>query len=219
MSDAVNLDGARLLEWSELQQASDNNLLEQLTLGNDDAFAVIVDRYQRLIFSVAYKFVKDEGEAEDVVQIVFLDVFRKKGLFDPSKGTLKMWLLQYAYTRSINRRYHLQHRHFYSRLNVEEINPLALSTERAADRWLTATEAARYLAQAFALLNSKQRKAIELISIEGMTFVEAAEKAGESLPATRHNYYRGMVKLRDILLPQTKPEEQGIMNSSRNSAS
>jgi RNA polymerase sigma-70 factor, ECF subfamily len=214
MSDAVNPDGGRLLEWSELQQASDNNLLHQLTLGNDDAFAIIVDRYQRLIYSVAYKLVKDEGEAEDVVQIVFLDVFRKKGLFDPSKGTLKMWLLQYAYTRSINRRYHLQHRYFYSRLNVEEINPLALSTERAADRWLTATEAARYLAQAFALLSSKQRKAIELISIKGMTFVEAAEEAGESLPATRHNYYRGMVKLRDILLPRTKPEEQGIRVSA-----
>ncbi len=214
MSDAINPNGAHLLEWSELQKASDNDLLHQLTLGNDDAFAVIFDRYQRLIYSVAYKLVKDEGEAEDVVQIVFLDVFRKKGLFDPSKGALKMWLLQYAYTRSINRRYHLQHRHFYSRLNVEEINPLALSTERAADRWLTATEATRYLTQAFALLNSKQRKAIELISIEGMTFVEAAEKAGESLPATRHNYYRGMVKLRDILLPQSKPKEQGIRVSA-----
>lgn len=214
MSDAINLNGVRLLEWNELQRASDNDLLQQLTLGNDDAFAVIVDRYQRLIYSVAYKLVKDEGEAEDVVQIVFLDVFRKKGLFDPAKGTLKMWLLQYAYTRSINRRYHLQHRHFYSRLNVEEINPLALSTERAADRWLTATEAARCLKQAFALLTSKQRKAIELISIEGMTFVEAAAKAGESLPATRHNYYRGMVKLRDILLPQTKPEEQEIRVSA-----
>jgi len=214
MSEAVNLNGARLLEWSELQKASDNDLLQQLTLGNDDAFAVIVDRYQRLIYSVAYKLVKDEGEAEDVVQIVFLDVFRKKGLFDPSKGTLKIWLLQYAYTRSINRRYHLQHRHFYSRLNVEEINPLALSTERAADRWLTATEAARYLTQAFALLNSKQRKAIELISIEGLTFVEAAEKAGESLPATRHNYYRGMLKLRNILLPQPQTQEQGIRVSA-----
>src|SRR5258708_4117174 len=214
MGDLLNLDGERFLEWADLQKACDNELLQQLILGNDDAFAVIVDRYQRLIYSVAYKLVKDEGEAEDVVQIVFLDVFRKKGLFDPSKGTLKMWLLQYAYTRSINRRYHLQHRHFYSNVNLEEIMPLALSTERAADRWLTATEAARYLAQAFALLNPKQRKAIELISIEGMTFQEAARKAGESLPATRHNYYRGMVKLRDILLPQTQPQEQGIRVSA-----
>ena len=210
MTDAGNHSGARLLEWSELQKASDNDILQQLALGNDDAFAVIVDRYQRLIFSVAYKLVKDEGEAEDVVQIVFLDVFRKKGLFDPSKGTLKVWLLQYAYTRSINRRYHLQHRHFYSRLNVEEITPLAFSTERAADRWLTATEAARYLGEGLAGLKPKQRKAIELICIEGMTFLEAAETSGESLPATRHNYYRGMVKLRNILLPQRQPQELGV---------
>jgi RNA polymerase sigma-70 factor (ECF subfamily) len=210
MSEAINPDGARLLEWSELQTASDNDLLQQLTFGNDDAFAVIVDRYQRLIYSVAYKLVKDEGEAEDVVQIVFLDVFRKKGLFDPSKGTLKIWLLQYAYTRSINRRYHLQHRHFYSRLNVEEINPLAFSTERAADRWLTATEAVRYLGEGLAGLKPKQRRAIELICIEGMTFVEAAETSRESLPATRHNYYRGMAKLRDILLPQPQPQESGV---------
>jgi RNA polymerase sigma-70 factor (ECF subfamily) len=214
MSDPPNSGGIHLLAWDALQRASDNTLLEQLMQGNDDAFAVIVDRYQRLIYSVAYRYVKDQGEAEDVVQIVFLDVFRKKGLFDPSKGTLKVWLLQYAYTRSINRRYHLQHRHFYSKLNVEEINPLAFSTERAADRWLTATEAARYLGQALAALKPKQRKAIELICIEGMTFVEAAEKSGESLPATRHNYYRGMTRLRGILLPETGPHEQDIRISA-----
>jgi RNA polymerase sigma-70 factor (ECF subfamily) len=199
MGDPVNLGRERFAEWADLQKACDNDLLQQLLLGNDDAYAVIVDRYQRLIYSVAYKLVRDAGEAEDVVQVVFLDVFRKKGLFDPSKGTLKMWLLQYAYTRSINRHYHLQHRHFYSKLDLDEIMPLALSTEKAADRWLTPTEAARYLAQAFAQLNSKQRRAIELISIEGMTFVEAAERDGESLAATRHNYYRGMARLRNIL--------------------
>jgi|SRR5690242_11236578 len=215
MSVAVSVGNVRLLVWDELRNAGDNELLQQLILGNDDAFAVIVDRYQRLIFSVAYKIVKDEGEAEDVVQIVFLDVFRKRGLFDPGKGTLKMWLLQYAYTRSINRRYHLQHRHFYSKLNVEEITPLAFSTERAEDRWLTATEAARYLGEGLAGLRPKQRRAIELICIEGMTFVEAAENSGESLPATRHNYYRGMAKLRNVLLPQPQPEKLGIQVSAR----
>ena len=215
MSAPMNLDGGRRLEWSELQTACDADLLQQLILGNDDAFAVIVDRYQRLIYSVAYRYVKDAGEAEDVVQIVFLDIFRKKGTFDPSKGTLKMWLLQYAYSRSINRHYHLQHRHFYSNLNLEEIMPLTFSTERAADRWLTATEAARFLTVALARLKPKQRRAIELISIEGMTFQEAAEESGESLPATRHNYYRGMLKLQSILLSQPKPQRVGVSAVAR----
>lgn len=58
-----------------------------LLYGNDDALAVVVDRYQRLVFSVALRIVKDEGEAEDVVQIVFLDVFRNAGKFYPEHGT------------------------------------------------------------------------------------------------------------------------------------
>jgi RNA polymerase sigma-70 factor (ECF subfamily) len=51
---------------------------------------VIVDRYQRLVFSVALRIVKDEGEAEDVVQIVFTDIFKRAEQFDASRGTLKM---------------------------------------------------------------------------------------------------------------------------------
>jgi len=76
-----------------------------------------------------------------------------------------MWLLQYAYTRSINRRYHLKHRNFYSQVNLDEIVPFALSTERAAEQMLTATEAARYLHRLFAVLN-RTAKAIELILLK-----------------------------------------------------
>jgi RNA polymerase sigma-70 factor (ECF subfamily) len=75
--------------WAELQEASDAELLRRLMSGEDDAFAVIVDRYQRLVFSVAVRIVKDEGEAEDVVQTVFLEIFRKAEQFDPRRGTLK----------------------------------------------------------------------------------------------------------------------------------
>ena len=195
-------------------EKADADLIAEMHLPDSDALGALFRRYIRLVHRVAVDILRYEGEAEDVTQEVFLEIYRKSHLYDPSRGAVRVWLLQYAYTRSINRHYHLQHRHFYSKLDLEEIMPSALSTERAGDRWLTSTEAARYLAQAFAQLNSKQRRAIELISIEGMTFVEAAEKAGESLPATRHNYYRGMVKLRDILLPQTKPEEQGIRVSA-----
>jgi RNA polymerase sigma factor (sigma-70 family) len=109
------------LSWSELQEASDPELIRQLIAGNDDAFAVIVDRYQRLVYSVALRIIKDEGEAEDIVQTIFVDILTKVGQFDPARGTLKVWLLQWAYGRSINRRHYLEHRQFYSRLNSDEI--------------------------------------------------------------------------------------------------
>jgi RNA polymerase sigma-70 factor (ECF subfamily) len=85
--------------YTQLKEASDLELVRHLLSGDHDAFAVIVDRYQRLVFSVAIRIVKDEGEAEEVVQIVFMDIFRKVEKFDPSRGTLKMWVLQYAFLR------------------------------------------------------------------------------------------------------------------------
>ena len=96
------------LSWTELQGVEDPELIRQLLSGNHDALAVIVDRYQRLVLSVALRIVKDEGEAEDVVQIVFTDIFKRAEQFDSSRGTLKMWLLQYAYSRSVNRRHYLE---------------------------------------------------------------------------------------------------------------
>jgi DNA-directed RNA polymerase specialized sigma24 family protein len=118
--------------WTELLNSSDTDLAGFWTSGVDDAFAAIVDRYQRLVFSVTVRIVKDEGEAEDVVQIVFLDIFRDVGKFDASRGTLKVWLLQYAYSRSMNRRQHLECRQFYSK--TDEFRLCNRCDQRSAPR-------------------------------------------------------------------------------------
>src|SRR6185503_135835 len=70
-----------VLTHRDLQSLSDEELMTQVQSGLHDALAVIVDRYQRLVWSVARKIVRDEGEAEDVVQIVFLECFQKMGVF------------------------------------------------------------------------------------------------------------------------------------------
>jgi RNA polymerase sigma-70 factor, ECF subfamily len=191
----------RPLTWQELKQADDNVLMAEVVAGNDDAFAFIVERYQRLIYSVALRYVEDREEAQDVVQIALADAYRAKQLFDPSKGTLKMWLLQYAYTRAINRHYHLKRR-LYSNLSLDEIKPLAYATGRAIERELTRFEKSRYVSQVLNLLKPKQKQTIELIALEGLTLQEAADKLGDTLPKTRHNYYRGISKLQKILSPQ-----------------
>src|SRR5271163_5171741 len=108
------------MEYGALEGSSDEQLMVHLQAGHHDALAVMVDRYQRLVWSVAKRIVHDGGEAEDVVQIVFLELFKKVDLFDPQRGTLKVWLLQLAYTKSINRRYHLQRRRFYDQAEVTE---------------------------------------------------------------------------------------------------
>ena len=160
---------------------------------------MIVDRYQRLVFSVALRIVKEEGEAEDVVQIVFTDIFKRAEQFDPSRGTLKMWLLQYAYSRSVNRRHYLERRQFYSQLDVDELNPLGFSAGRNRSEGLSTAEVGRLLEQAIHSLKPNQQTAITLIYFEGLTLEEAAQRTGETLAAIRHHYYRGLMKLREFI--------------------
>lgn len=182
--------------------------MRSLRSGQHDALAVIVDRYQRLVWSVAQKIVHDEGEAEDVVQIVFLELFEKIELFDPERGTLKVWLLQLAYTRSINRRYHLQRRQFYNQVKLEEEDIAKFSPEESLLR-LNASETERLVRQLLDTLNPNQKAAVELIAFNGMTFEEVAARTGESVANAKHHYYRGIMKLREYLSsPQQQPELQ-----------
>ena len=105
------------LTFQQMQALSDEELMTHAQAGHHDALAVIVSRYQRLVWGVAAKIVHDSGEAEDVVQIVFTDLFQKVALFDPSRGTLKVWLMQFAYSRSINRRIICSDASFITRRN------------------------------------------------------------------------------------------------------
>ena len=198
------------LSWTELQGVEDPELIRQLLSGNHDALAVIVGRYQRLVLSVALRIVKDEGEAEDVVQIVFTDIFWRRLMLRlyASRGTLKMWLLQYAYSRSINRRHYLEQRQFYSQLDVDDLNPLGFSAGRNRSEGLSTAEVGRLLEQAIHSLKPNQQTAITLVYFEGLTLEEAAQRTGETLAAIRHHYYRGLMKLREVISSNRASQQQ-----------
>ncbi len=187
------------ISWSDLQNVPDPELIRQLRSGNNDAFAVIVDRYQRLVLTVALRIVKEECEAEDVVQTVFLEVFKNVGKFDASRGTLKVWLLQYAYSRSINRRRYLEHRQHYSQLELNDAEAENYSADDVRFDRLSPGETSRFVRQALKALNPKQQSAIELVYFEGLTLEEAAQRTGETLSSMRHHYYRGLMKLREFI--------------------
>src|SRR5580704_7981926 len=109
---------------AQLERLSDEQLMAYLQEGQSDALAVLFDRYQKLVLSISLKIVRDPGEAEDVTQTVFLDVYRAVAQFDPRKGNTKVWLMQYAYHRAINRRQHLQGREFYKNNELEEADSM-----------------------------------------------------------------------------------------------
>jgi RNA polymerase sigma-70 factor, ECF subfamily len=209
--DSVKRDfrSDKSLPWAELQRLPDDQLVACLQKGRGDALAVLFDRYQKLVLSIALKIVHDPGEAEDVTQTVFLDIYRAVAQFDPSKGSTKVWLMQYAYHRAINRRQHLQGREFYKNTDLEEVD--ARPVEAHATFGLSSPETKELVRQSMAALPEEQRSVIELASYEGLSMQEIAERTGNSFANVRHHYYRGLQKLRSLILEGSdrKPNERG----------
>src|ERR1700728_3795841 len=126
------------LNLAELKLLTDQQLVVQLQDGVKDALAVLFERYHRLVFSIALKIVRDRGEAEDVTQNVFLEIYRSVAQFDPAKGTLKIWLFQIAYYRAFYRKQHLNIRNFYNHESTEDLDSFTLGEHTAPRKYAPA---------------------------------------------------------------------------------
>lgn len=186
------------LSFERLQRLSDEQLMLCLQAGQSNALAVLFDRYERLVLSIAVKIVRDPGEAEDVTQTVFLDIYRAVGQFDPAKGSTKVWLMQYAYHRAIHCRQYLEARNFYQQSDFEELET-ELSDNRPLNG-LSAAESKALVREGISQLTGKQKAIIELASFDGFSMQEIADKTGDSFANVRHHYYRGLQKLRSFIL-------------------
>jgi RNA polymerase sigma-70 factor, ECF subfamily len=196
--------------FADLQDRDDAELMAHLQAGCNDALAILFDRYHRLVLSIALKIVRDAGEAEDVMQSVFLEIYRSVAQFDPAKGTTKVWILQYAYHRAINRRQHLSARNFYNNTNLETVENRLPETGSPLGS-LTQDELKHLLRQGLATLSGAQKQVIELASAKGLSMKEIADKTGDSLLNVRHHYYRGLQKLRSFVgrRPEMKKAASG----------
>ena len=191
--------------YVELERLSDDQLMASMQAGCDDALAVLFDRYHRLVLSIALKIVRDRGEAEDVMQNVFLDIFRAVRQFDPSKGSTKVWIFQYAYHRAISRRQYLSTRSFYVQESEQAIEDHLTAGDFGLGK-LSPEELRQLLKQGLATLNEAQRRVIELASFEGLSMKEIADRMEESVANVRNHYYRGLQKLRSFI---ERPQEKG----------
>jgi len=187
--------------YAQLRALSDEEIMQHLSLGHDDALAVLWDRYQRLVLSIATRILRDPSEAQDVCQDVFVKLHRTVAQFDSAKGMARMWVIRFAYQVSLNRRRHLKVRSFATAVaEPERFEPDVVPR----DGRLEPAEAARLARQLLGQLNERQRLAIELACYDGLSMEEIATKTGETPGNVRHQYYRGLAKLR-VLLAESRP--------------
>jgi len=171
---------------------ADDLLAASLRQHDHAAFAELHQRYARLVRTVAMRIVRSRTEADDVVQIVFQDLYRAAAQYDAHKGSLRTWVLQYAYSRAINYKRHLDARAYARTYELEDVDLPTCSG-------MPAMEAAQMVAQAMGSLSDAQQQTLRMVFLEGAELQDVALQTGQSLANVRHHYYRGLHKLRECL--------------------
>lgn len=171
---------------------SDAALVAAMHAGSGDALGTLLQRYARLVHRVAAQILRDAAEAEDLTQEVFLEIYRKADQYDAARGSVKVWLLQYAYHRAIRRKTCLRRRAAYCGEPLE----LLTEVEDGSRARLTREESRWFLLAGLATLPARQRATLELVCLEDLTLRDVAERLRVSLGSARHYYYRGLARLR-----------------------
>jgi RNA polymerase sigma-70 factor, ECF subfamily len=179
---------------------TDEELMSALQRGETWAMTALYDRYARLIYSLALRMLNDRSSAEEVVQEVFVKVWRRCGDFDAARGKFSSWLTGIA------------HHHTVDELRRRRARPTASVDEEAldgiADSATPPDEVAqtsydrRRIVQALQEIPDDQRRCIELAYFEGYTQEEISERLGQTLGTVKTRIRLGMQKLKSLLVEE-----------------
>lgn len=180
-------------------RAIELELLARVAKRERAAFEQLYDRYCNILYATAMKFLKEDADAQDVVQDVFIQIWDKAKLYDPAKGKPLTWALTLTRNRSIDRIRAIQRR---TRLR-DDFEKETVVDESAGVRealsGVDASEKSQILRDAVGRLSPEQRKVIELAFFGGLTQSEVADRLGEPLGTVKARARRGLMKLKEIL--------------------
>lgn len=210
---AIAAEDTRPAETPSVVDPSDEELLHQVAAGSREALAVLFRRYCRLVRSLVYRVLRDSAEADDMLQDVFISVYEECSSFDGLKGPARNWLFQLAYRRAISRRRFLNARHFYTRVDLDDlVREVAdgLFQVSNLDEVIDASLENSRLKAVFDGLSEDQRQTLRLYFIEGYTFDEIAARLGHNRGNVKNHYFRGLEKLRKALFGSKLPGERAV---------
>lgn len=168
--------------------SSDAALLERVKTNDQSAMSDLFDRYGGLVYSVALRVLNDSGQAEDLMQDVFFQVWRNPGSFVQGRGTLGAWLSVVARNRAVDM---LRRRKPSD--PVEDV-VLASNVNLASEvERIRLMEKVRTILQG---LPQEQKKSLEMAFFDGLTHAEIAEKTGDPLGTVKTRIRSALMSLR-----------------------
>lgn len=182
----------------------DRELVTRVADGDATALRALYDRYAKTLYTVAYRILADGADADDVVVEAFTQAWRQASRFDPSRGSVAVWLSMIARSRALDltraRRLRERVRDGAAR-DTPGTSPTMGTVQSGPDIAVEHEERQRHVKEALAALSQHQRTAIELAYFEGLSQSEIAARLGEPLGTVKTRIRSGMQKLRDALRP------------------
>ncbi len=179
----------------------DAALVRRLLQRDVSAFEQLYDRHSRAVYGLVLRVLQQAGTAEEVVQDIFLQLWRNASRYDESRGPFVPWLLALARNRALDTLRLKSERQRRREDQTEELPPLAAAPDY--ERQIDEKRRGERVRVLMSFLNPRQRKAIELAYFEGLSHTEIAAAMKEPLGTVKSWIRNGLLRLKEGLQAAT----------------
>ncbi len=178
------------------ETASAAHLIRQVAQHDREAFSQLYDRSSSLVFSLAMRMLKVRSDAEDLLQEVFVQVWRQASNYSEDRGSPEAWIINIARSRAIDKIRSIRR---MEKSFVLTDDPSRAECSANVESSAAESEVRLTMNSALANLPEAQRRVLELAYFDGLTQTEIAERLAEPLGTVKTRMRSGIQRLRDIL--------------------
>ncbi len=178
---------------------NDLELIAEIKAGNEESFELLTDRYAAKVYSLATKLVKNREDAEDVLQDVFVTVFKKLDAFE-GKSSFSSWLYRITVNAALMRIRKKDRIQASEELLADAHLEVSHQTPQTLDDLTYRKEMSRFLDDAIKTLPIEYRPVFVLRDVNGLTCGEVSRILNVSVPAVKSRLHRSRFLLREKLI-------------------
>lgn len=205
--DDIEQDAASATLSQHAEELSDETLIHAIAIGAIWAIETLYQRYNRILYSFAYRMVSDHQIAEDLLQESFLSIWRRSSSYSPQLGGVRSWLFSIIHHRTIDYLRSVRRRSPLPSVTLDEVelggDPATIAPDVWDEVWRSVKSAR--VREALVKLSPEQRMVIELAYFQGWTHTEIAEGCQIPLGTVKARMRLGLMHLKRTL------EQMGVM--------
>ena len=169
-------------------------ILQRIAAGDQSAVQECLKSYGGLVWSLARRMLRNQDDAEDAVQEIFLDVWKNAERFDPGQASETTFVAMIARRRLIDKIRHTQRR-----ISADSIDDVLAEPSTRDDKVMQTNVEAREAAKALDQLRPEQRQVLQLSIVHGLSHQEIADALKMPLGTVKTHARRGIIQVREIL--------------------